>query len=225
MFLLGYKLCRHIAQALSRHCAGIRNAIKCYNDLAPLQKPPRPLLMYSEVVDYCTFSEFEILKHSDHDVLSKEWATLTNRQAANKYFKIKRAEEEICRCNVEIARVRAWVDKDDRVMSEAVAANEGSDPAFAAHLKVLQIQRRHVNDHLRTRLGQIYKLRGYSGSLPPVASSSAPPAPSTVPSTVLNTGVEDHVDHDHVDNKDETHDDEDEDEMLRMMDMLAKIMV
>ena len=224
MFLLGYKLRRHIVQALSRRCAAIRNAIKCYNDLAPLQKPPRPLLMYSEVVDYCTFSKFEILKQSDHDVLSKEWATLTNRQAANKYFKIKRAKEEIHRCNVEVARVRAWVDEDDRVMSSTVAASEGSDPAFAAHLKVLQIQRRHVNDHLRTRLGQIYKLPGYSGPLPPVAASSAPPTPSTVPSTALNNGVEDHVDRDHVDNEDEPHDKEVEDEMLRMMDVLAKIM-
>jgi len=82
-----------------------------------------------------------------------------------------------------------------------------------------------MNNHLRTCLGQIYNLRGYSGSLPPVASSSTPPAPSTIPSTVLNTGVEDHVDRDHVDNKDETHNDEDEDKMLWMMDMLAKIMV
>ena len=232
MFLLGYKLRKHIAQALSRRCAAICNAIGRYNDLAPLQKPPRPLLVYSEVVDYCTFSKFEILKQSDHDILSKDWATLTNRQAANKYFKIKRAEEEIYRCNVEVARVHAWVDEDDRVMSGAVAASEGSDPAFAAHLKVLQIQRRHMNDHLRTRLGQIYKLPGYSGPLPPVASSSAPPAPSAVPSTALNTVVEDHVDHVHVDNEDEPHDDEDElhddedeDEILRMMDTLAKIMV
>ena len=236
MFLLGYKLRKHIAQALSRRCAAIRNAISRYNDLAPVQKPPRPLLVYSEVVDYCTFSEFEILKHSDHDILSKEWAILANRQAANKHFKIERAEEEIHRCNVEVTRVRAWVDEDDAVMSRAVAAHEGNDPAFAAHLKVLQIQRRHVNDHLRTRLEQIYKLPGYCGSLPPVAASSAPPTPSAVPLTALNTGVEGHVDGDHVDNtggphgdededEDEPHGDEDEDEMLRMMETLTKIMV
>jgi len=224
MFLLGYKLRKHIAQALSRRCRAIRNAITCYNDLAPCQKPPRPLLMYSEVVDYCTFSEFEILKHSDHDVLSKEWATLANRQAANKYFKLLRAEEEVHRCNVEVARVQAWVDEDDMAMSRAVAKHEGSDPTFAAHLKVLQIQRRHVNDHLRTRLGQIYKLPKYSGPLPRVAAS-APPTPSTVPPTTLNTGLEDHVNGDHSDNEDEPHDDEDEDETLRMTDTLAKIMV
>jgi hypothetical protein len=229
MFLLGYKLRKHIAQALSRRCAAIGNAIARYNDLAPLQRPPHPILVYSEVVDYCTFSEFEILKHSDHDVLSKQWATLVNRQAANKYFKIERAEEEIHRCNVEVARVQAWVDAEDTVMSRAIAAYEGSDPAFAAHLKVLQIQRRHLNDHLRTRLGQIYKLPGYSGPLPPVTASSVLPAlstvPSTVPSTPQTTGVEDHVDGDHVHNEDELRDDEDEDELLWMTDTLAKIMV
>ena len=69
---------KHIAQALTRRCAAIRNAIERYNALAPLQNPPRPPLAYSEVVEYCNFSEFEILKHSDHDILSKEWATLTN---------------------------------------------------------------------------------------------------------------------------------------------------
>ena len=229
-FLLGYKLRKHIAQALSRRCAAIRNAISCYNDLAPLQKPPRPLLMYSEVVDYCTFSKFEILKHSDHDVLSKEWATLANRQAASKYFKIERAEEEIRRCNVEVARVQAWVDKEDMVMSRAVADHESSDPAFTAHLKVLQTQHRHVNDHLHTRLEQIYKLPGYSG--PHVAASSAPPAPSTVPSTTLKTRLGGHVDGDHINDEDGPHDDEDEphdnenkDEMLRMVDTLLKIMV
>jgi hypothetical protein len=37
--------------------------------------------------------------------------------------------------------------------------------------------------------------------------------------------VEDRVDGDHIDNEDELHEDEDEDEMLRMADTLAKIMV
>ena len=224
MFLLGYKLRKHIAQALSRRCRAIRNAITRYNDLVPCQKPPRPLLMYSEVVDYCTFSEFEILKHSDHDVLSKEWATLANQQAANKYFKLLHAKEEVHHCNIKVAHVQAWVDKDDITMSRAVAKHEGSDPTFATHLKVLQIQRRHVNDHLCTRLGQIYKLPKYSGPLPRI-TASAPPTPSTVLSTTLNPGLEDHVNGNHSDNKDELHDDEDEDETLRMTDTLAKIMV
>jgi len=225
MFPLGYKLCKHLAQALYRRCATICKAISYYNDLAPLQKPPRPLLVYSEVVNYVTFSEFEILKHSGHDVLSKEWATLANQQAANKYFKIKRAEEEIHRCNVKVARVQAWVDKEDKVMSGAVAAHERSDPTFAAHLKVLQIQCCHVNNHLCTRLGQIYKLPGYSGPPSRVTASSVPSPPSSVPSTSPDTGLEDHVDGSCLDDDDEPRDDEDKDKLLRMTDTLVKIMV
>jgi hypothetical protein len=37
--------------------------------------------------------------------------------------------------------------------------------------------------------------------------------------------VEDHVDGDHIDDEDKPHDNKDEDEMLWMMDTLAKIMV
>jgi hypothetical protein len=168
---LGYKLRKHIAQALSRRCTAIRNAIDRYNALTPHQTPPRPRLEYSEVVEYCNFSEFEILKHSDHNLLSKDWTLRANRQAANKYFKLERAKEEVQRCNVEVARLQAWVDADDTEMSRAVAAHE-HDPPFAAHLKVLQVWRRQANDRIRTRLQQIYGLPGYSGPRP---SAPTPP--------------------------------------------------
>lgn len=169
---LGYKLRKHIAQALSRRCTAIRNAIDRYNALAPHQIPPRPRLEYSEVVEFCNFSEFEILKYSDHDLLSKDWTILANRQAANKYFKLERAKEEVQRCNVEVARLQAWVDRDDAEMSRAAAAHE-HDPAFAAHLKVVQVWRRQANDRIRARLQQIYGLPGYSG--PRLSAPDPPP--------------------------------------------------
>jgi hypothetical protein len=121
--------------------------------------------------------------------------------------------------------VQAWVDEDDAVISRAVATHEGNDPAFAAYLKVLQIQHRHVNDHLRTHLKQIYKLPGYCGPLLSVAAPSTPPTPLAIPLTALNTRVEDHIDGNHVDNEDEPHGDKDKDEMLQMMEILMKIMV
>ena len=225
MFLLGYKLRKHIAQALSCCCTAIHNTIARYNDLMVLQMLPCPHLVYSKVVDYCTFSEFEILKHSEHDVLSKDWAVLVNRQAANKCFKIECVKEEVCCCNVEAACLQAWVDMEDMVMSRAAAAHEGSNPAFAAHLKVLQMQCHHVNEHLRLCLDQIYKLSGFSGCCPPVATSSTSPAPSAVPASAPVTGVEDCVDGNRTDDEDELPNDEDGDEVLRLTDTLTKIMV
>jgi hypothetical protein len=199
--------------------------------------PPRPRLEYSEVVEYCNFSEFEILKHSDHDLLSKDWTLLANRQAANKYFKLERAKEEVQRCNIEVARLQAWVDTDDAEMSRAVAAHE-HDPPFAAHLKVLEVRRRQTNDRIRARLQQIYGLPGYSGPRPSAHAQCVPNSdggswyttswcvegsltPFIVPITKDDFNK---IDSDDDDN-DELHNDEDEDEMLRMTDALAKLAV
>lgn len=238
--ILGYKLRKHIAQALSRRCTAIRNAIDRYNALAPHQTPPRPRLEYSEVVEYCNFSEFEILKHSDHDLLSKDWTILTNRQAANKYFKLERAKEEVQRCNVEVARLQAWVDRDDAELSSAVAAHE-HDPVFAAHLKVVQVQRRQANDRIRMRLQQIYSLPGYSGLRPsvPISSTDAQCTldgncrsyysslycveSSHIALTAL-TAKDDLADIDN-DDDDELQNDEDKDEMVRMSDTLAGMII
>jgi hypothetical protein len=222
-------------QALSRRCAAIRSAIERYNALAPLQKPPRPSLAYSDVVDYCNFSEFEILKHSDHELLSKPWAVSSNRQAANKYFKVERAKEEIRRCNVEVARLQAWVDADDSDISKAVSAYDSTDPAFAAHLRIVQAQSRRTNDQLRMRLQQIYSLPGYSGSRPPAPTSSVAPVLSTNPScsnalflatpVVPTIGEEDSTEGNDSDEEEQEglHAEGDEDEILRFTDTLTRI--
>jgi len=132
------------------------------------------MLMYSEVVEYCNFSEFEILKHSDHALLSKDWAKPENRQAVKKYFKMQCTEEEITHCNVEVTRLQAWVDTEDADMCRVVTTHEDSNPTFATHLKAIQLHCRHINECLCMRLKQIYNLPGYRGPPPPIATSLSP---------------------------------------------------
>src|SRR6267154_5382007 len=119
------------------------------------------------------------------------------------------AKEEVCCCNVEVARLQAWVDAEDMVMARAAAAHKGSDPAFAAYLKVLQMEHHHVNDLLCSRLDQIYKLPGFSGRCPPITTSFTSPAPSAVPATAPATRVEDCVDGNHTNNEDKLYNDKD----------------
>ena len=139
--------------------------------------PPRPHLEHSQVIDYRNFSE---LKTLDHDLLSRPWATLTNQQAANEYFKVdsEHAKEEIHLCNVKVARMWAWADAEDAEISNAVAAaQQGQDSAFTAHLKVVQVQRKYFNDCFRLRLSQISNLSGYSGPPLTVTTLLIPPTP------------------------------------------------
>jgi len=130
--------------------------------------------MYSEVVKYCNFSEFKILKDSDHALLLKDWAKPENRQAVKKYFKMQCTEEEITHCNVEVAQLQAWVDTEDADMCRVVTTHEDSNPTFATHLKAIQLHCHHVNECLCMWLKQIYNLPGYHGPPPPIATSSLP---------------------------------------------------
>ncbi|KAG2042380.1 hypothetical protein BDR03DRAFT_1006782 [Suillus americanus] len=90
-----YKLRRQISRAIVKRSGAIRTALDKYNKLAVMQNPRRPTLQYSEILSYAALGEFDILKHSRHDILTKPWSNTTHRQMGVKYFKILRAREEI----------------------------------------------------------------------------------------------------------------------------------
>ncbi|KAG1726514.1 uncharacterized protein EDB91DRAFT_1061561 [Suillus paluster] len=121
----GYKLCQHISNTIARHSAAIHAALDKYNNLAPLQNPPRPTLEYHEVASYTWLGEFNLLKHSWRDLLSKPWASKTNREVAAKYFKVLHAHEEITWLNVEVARLHRWVDDEDAHLSSVALLTLG----------------------------------------------------------------------------------------------------
>lgn len=160
---VGYKLRKHISQAITRRSAAVRTALEKYNQLAPLQDPPRPTLSYSEIASYGWLNDFDLLKYSRHDILKRPWANPAYREFSNKFFKIIRAREELVRLNVEIARLRAWVDHEDRTMLEASLGIASSNPLVSAALRSLHAERSRVNDVHRVRLSAITQLEGYSG--------------------------------------------------------------
>ncbi|KAI0043066.1 hypothetical protein FA95DRAFT_1631889 [Auriscalpium vulgare] len=162
----GYKLRKHISHAITRRSGAVRTALEQYNELAPLQTPPRPVLKYSEVADYSWLADFDLLKESRSEVLEKPWSKPANREAAVKHFKIKRAREELDRLNVEAARLHAWVDSEDEQLLLRARDIEASRPHLSSHILQLQASRAKVNDSHRRRLWQIYSLKGYSGPAP-----------------------------------------------------------
>ncbi|KAF8129932.1 hypothetical protein EV363DRAFT_1168096 [Boletus edulis] len=163
----GYKMRKHISKALTRRSATIRTALDHYNKLAPRQKPPRPKLEYSEVIGYSVLGDFFLLKASRADVLTKPWAQPANREMAMKYFKVLRSKEEITRLNVEVQRLAAWVDHDEKeiLAAEGKLQELGSD-GLAAEMRLFYTQRRRVNDIHRQIIHKIYALYGYSGQIP-----------------------------------------------------------
>ncbi|KAG0697415.1 hypothetical protein DFH29DRAFT_946408 [Suillus ampliporus] len=159
----GYKLRQHISNAIARRSAAIRAALDKYNSLAPLQSPPRPTLKYHDIASYAWLGEFDLLKHSRRDLLSKPWASKANREVAAKYFKVVRAREEITRLNVEAARLHTWVDDEDTHLLSVARSLSETHPALAYEIQWRFEECRRVNNIHRTRLGAIYDLPGYNG--------------------------------------------------------------
>ncbi|KAG6369425.1 hypothetical protein JVT61DRAFT_14862 [Boletus reticuloceps] len=111
--------------------------------------------------------EFSLLKISRSDVLSKPWAQPANREMLIKYFKVLRSKEEIIRLNVEIRRLAAWVDQDEKdiAAAEEIFRETGSD-GLATETRLFYAERHRVNNIHRQILCKIYQMDGYSGQMP-----------------------------------------------------------
>jgi hypothetical protein len=131
-----------------------------------MQNPQRPTLQYSEVTSYAALGEFEILKHSRHDILTKPWSNPTHREMAIKYFKILRAHEEITRLNVEIRRMHAWIDVEDSDIKHVTTKLESTNLPLAAEVWQLYHWQRRVNDVHRAHINRLYSLEGFTGCVP-----------------------------------------------------------
>ncbi|KAG2085421.1 hypothetical protein BD769DRAFT_1374346 [Suillus cothurnatus] len=162
----GYKLRRQISRAIVKRSGAIRTALDKYNKLAVVQNPRRPTLQYSEILSYADLGEFDILKHSRHDILTKPWSNTTHRQMGVKYFKILRAREEITRLNVETRRLHAWIDAEDSDIKHVATELELTNPPLASEIWRLYHRQRRVNDVHRVRLNRIYSLEGFTGCVP-----------------------------------------------------------
>ena len=144
----------------------MRNALERYNKLAVKQSPPRPTLQYSEVLSYATLGDFDLLKHSRHEVLAQPWSNTMHRQMVVKYFKLLRAHEEITRLNVEVRRLQAWVDSETTEIKQITTELSAQNPPLSAELQVLFHCQLRVNNQHQLWLQRIYNLEGYSGVWP-----------------------------------------------------------
>ena len=94
------------------------------------------MLQYSEVLSYAALGDFDLLKHSRHDILARLWSNTMHRQLAVKHFKLLRAHEEIYRLNVEVRRLQAWIDNETMEIKQIAAGLSVQDPLLSAELQV-----------------------------------------------------------------------------------------
>ncbi|EIW79823.1 hypothetical protein CONPUDRAFT_155220 [Coniophora puteana RWD-64-598 SS2] len=163
----GYKLQGSIGKAIERRSAAVRTALNTYNRLAAKMDPPAAQIRWQDLVQYTYLSELEILKHSyfQADIREQAWAKPINRDVATKYFKTKRAHEEITRLNVEARCLRTWAAKENADIERHTNRLKESNPALAAALSQLYAARVRANKVHLARLDELERLPGYSGAM------------------------------------------------------------
>lgn len=159
---------KHIAKALQARSRAIKTAIEEYNTAAEALEVPREPLSWEEVVDYTFLSDFDLLRTSRRDILSEGWTQQAGREAMDQYFKIRRANEEIQRLNIEIPRFITYMRDEEAFLlrqEERVRAEHGE--ALAHQVALYRMQQGRFNDGHRYRLIALSKLNGFSGSILP----------------------------------------------------------
>ncbi|KAJ7795923.1 hypothetical protein B0H14DRAFT_3093466 [Mycena olivaceomarginata] len=162
----GYKLRKHIAKALQVRSKAVKTALQKYNAAAATMDPPRTQLAWETVVEYAFLAEFDLLREGREDIRAEPWALPAGRAAMDQHFKIRRADEEIERLNVEIRRLMTYMG-DKRgflVYHERRLQEEGSE-ALALQVRRQRVEHgRFDNGHVE-RLWKLAKVPGFTGDL------------------------------------------------------------
>ncbi|KIJ27533.1 hypothetical protein M422DRAFT_190879, partial [Sphaerobolus stellatus SS14] len=161
----GYKLRTHIAKAIKTRSKAIQRALNAYNNLAVKMDPPRPKLSWTEIVEYSTIAEFELLRiGAREDIRNLEWAKTRNREATVCQLKTIRAEEEIHRLNVEVKRLATWIEDEMELFSGTLEKLIETDPLLYEAMKDRAFRQERINNQLRAVLHHISALNGFTGT-------------------------------------------------------------
>ncbi|KAK0229193.1 hypothetical protein EDD85DRAFT_957591 [Armillaria nabsnona] len=168
----GYKMRKHIGKALQSRSQAIRTALERYNNAARALDPPRAMLRWEQVVEYAFLSDFDLLRDPGtregiQEISKKVWATPAGRATMDRYFKIKRAEEEIDRLNVEIPRLLTYMEDEDHYLEDQCCRLKESSPALAHQISRYRQDRLRFYDQHHKRFACLSGTAGVTVSLLP----------------------------------------------------------
>ncbi|KAF9071158.1 hypothetical protein BDP27DRAFT_1219440, partial [Rhodocollybia butyracea] len=161
----GYKLRKHIAQALKTRSQAICTAVASYNDAA--SELGCPQLTWEEVLDYTFLSDFELLRDARRDICSEPWAQPAGCLALNQYHKLVGSEVEITRLNKEIRSLVTYMHEESAYVSLKAEEVRKMDPLLAVQIQKYGWERGRCKDMHILRLNKLARMDGFTGSLTP----------------------------------------------------------
>jgi hypothetical protein len=156
---------RHIAKALKSRSQAVKNAIEKFNNTSQRLRPPGPTIDWEEAVEYTFLAEFDLLREGRQDVREKPWASPTGRIALDRFFKIRRAYEEIERLNIEICRLLTFICDEETELQQKEKELTATNKPLAFQIAIYRQDRSRFNRKHIQRLVKLSKVPGFSGKL------------------------------------------------------------
>ncbi|KAF8156907.1 hypothetical protein B0H34DRAFT_783174 [Crassisporium funariophilum] len=146
--------------ALKACLQAVRTALQNYNIAAVTLVPPRPPLLWDNVIEYAFLADFDLLSDTRSDMRLNVWAKPASRVPMDQYFKMEHAREGIVRLN------EAFLLQQEELMS---ADDHPLSCQLRLHcLKLIQSNNLHIH-----QLTKLALLPGFSGTIAPGISVEA----------------------------------------------------
>lgn len=149
---------------LKSRSEAIRSAIRTYNKAADEANPKRDRLDPDKVLQYSYIGQFDVLRDTRNAITEKLWAIPANRIARDAWFKSERAKEEIVRAEVEITRLYSWMEKEEKIFSEAADRTASEKPTLSKELRLRLKRLRETHNPIYHDLSRLRGIVDYTPS-------------------------------------------------------------
>jgi hypothetical protein len=176
----GYKQRDKIAKALHSRGDAIKTALDAYAEAAAAMEPPRKALTWKNVVDMATLADFDLLHDVKNSILNENWTDPEIRAAMALHFRLKRAQEEVHRLNVEIRRQTTYMEYEYLLHVQTVChLREEGKHDLASYIDKEAAYKSVMFSNVTYYLLKVSKLSGFSGTLQPGVQKGIPQMPVT----------------------------------------------
>ena len=104
------------------------------------------------------------MRNTRHDITKAPWADPGIRETIKKFFRVRRAREEVERCNIEVRRLFTSIYDESRWQQNILEGLAGQkSPIFGAVSKYFT-RCRNVNALLLAQIQQVFDLDGFTGT-------------------------------------------------------------
>ena len=152
-----------ILKGLKDRIAAIHMAIEAYNTSASQLIPPIEPVTWASIMKTADLVEFDLLKDTHQKISKKPWAKPAVHEAIWLYLKIKHAQEEVKRLNIEIIWLITFMRDEFMNYRCAINASKDLDTFISQELQEQHRYSDKINHQIIKRLIQTSKLLGFLG--------------------------------------------------------------